>query len=91
MLPQGRVFAADAAQPILSAAHRANILMAYSCRSGQCGSCRGRVLEGDIEYPQKFPDALSRQEAEQGYALFCSAYPRSDLRIELCPPDPELS
>ena len=78
------VFEADATQPILTAAHRANILMAYSCRSGQCGACRGRVLDGEIEYPQKFPDALSQGEAEQGYALFCSAHPRSDLRIEIC-------
>ena len=61
--------------------------MAYSCRSGQCGSCLGRVLDGEVEYPAGLPDALSRQQAEQGYALFCSAYPRSDLTIELCRPD----
>ena len=72
---------------MLSAAHRANILMAYSCRSGQCGTCRGRVLAGEIEYPHGFPDALSPAEAEQGYVLFCSAHARSDLTIEICPPD----
>ena len=72
---------------MLSAAHRANILMAYSCRSGQCGTCRGRVLQGEIEYPLGFPDALNDAEAEQGYVLFCSAYPRSDLTIEICPPE----
>lgn len=83
------MFDADAGQPILSAAHRANILMAYSCRSGQCGSCRGRVLQGEIEYPRGFPDALSQAEAEQGYALFCSAHACSDLNIEISPPEPE--
>ena len=78
----GKVFDAEASQPVLTSAHRANVLMAYSCRGGRCGSCRGRVLRGDIEYPGGFPEALSQAEAEQGYALFCSAYPRSDLTIE---------
>ena len=71
---------------MLSAAHRANILMAYSCRSGQCGTCRGRVVTGQIEYPRGLPDALSEADAEQGFVLFCSAYARSDLTIEICPP-----
>jgi hypothetical protein len=45
------------------------------------------LLAGDVSYPQGQPDALSRQQAEAGYALFCSAHACSDLTIELLTPD----
>jgi CDP-4-dehydro-6-deoxyglucose reductase, E3 len=68
-------------------AHAANILISYSCRSGQCGSCLGRLIAGKVSYPHRQPDALSRAQREQGYALFCSAYAVSDLIIELVQPE----
>ena len=89
MLPQGDVFDCAAHSSILSAAHAANILISYSCRSGQCGSCRGRILAGQVDYPDGFPDALSARESEAGFALFCSARALSDLTIELAPPSPQ--
>ena len=61
--------------------------MAYSCRSGQCGSCRGRVLAGEVAYRDGLPDAIDETEARAGFALFCSAYARSDLVIELFRPE----
>lgn len=74
---------------MLSAAHAANILMPYSCRGGRCGSCRGRVISGEIDYPAGPPEGLSAKEMEAGFALFCSAHPRSDLTIELAQPEPD--
>jgi CDP-4-dehydro-6-deoxyglucose reductase len=68
-------------------AHAANILISYSCRSGQCGSCLGRLITGEVSYPDGPPDALSQAQREQGYALFCSAYAVSDLIIELVQPE----
>ena len=70
---------------MLNAAHAANVLIPYSCRSGQCGSCRGRLIEGEVTYPEGPPDALSSADQDAGYVLFCSAYAVSDLVIELCP------
>jgi CDP-4-dehydro-6-deoxyglucose reductase len=72
---------------VLNAAHAANILISYSCRSGRCGSCLGRLIEGEVDYPQGQPDALSAQQRDSGYALFCSAYPVSNLTIELMQPE----
>jgi CDP-4-dehydro-6-deoxyglucose reductase len=86
-MPTGEQFDCPAQKPILAAAHAANILISYSCRSGQCGSCRGKLLSGEVEYPQGLPDALSRQQHEAGYALFCSAQATSDLLIELIEPE----
>jgi CDP-4-dehydro-6-deoxyglucose reductase len=68
-------------------AHAANILISYSCRSGQCGSCLGRLIAGEVSYPDGQPDALNQAQREQGYALFCSAYAASDLIIELVQPE----
>lgn len=86
-MPTGEQFDCPAQQSILSAAHAANILISSSCRSGQCGSCLGKLLSGEIEYPKGLPDALSQQQQVAGYALFCSARAASDLVIELVEPE----
>lgn len=86
-MPTGEQFDCPAQQSILSAAHAANILISSSCRSGQCGSCLGRLVSGEIDYPKGLPDALSQQQHVAGYALFCSAQAASDLIIELIDPE----
>ena len=74
VLPGGQQFICRADQPILSAAIAANVLMPYSCRAGQCGSCQGQIDEGQIDYPKGFPEAITEQQHEQGEALFCSIW-----------------
>lgn len=86
-MPDGELFQCPADKSILNAAHAAGILISYSCRSGQCGTCRGRVLCGDITYPGGLPDAIGDAEAEAGQVLFCSAYAGSDLVIEILKPE----
>ena len=83
MEPAGEVFDCPADKPILNAAHAADILMAYSCRGGLCGTCKGRVLEGRVFYPAGMPAAIDDTESIAGRALFCSAHALSDLVIEL--------
>ncbi|MDH3761024.1 MAG: 2Fe-2S iron-sulfur cluster-binding protein [Gammaproteobacteria bacterium] len=87
MLPDEAHFQCPADKSILNAAHAAGILISYSCRSGQCGSCRGRIVSGEVVYVDGLPDAISATEARDGQVLFCSAYPASDLTIEILKPD----
>ncbi len=87
MAPGGETFDCPAGKPVLDAAHAANVLIAYSCRAGQCRSCLGRLLRGRVEYPDGIPAALERADAEAGYVLFCSARAVSDLTIELIGPE----
>ena len=87
MLPADERFDCPADQSILDAAHAANVLIAYSCRSGQCRSCIGRVIDGEVSYPRGLPQAISEAEAESGLVLFCSAFAVSDLTIELLAPE----
>ena len=83
----GEAFDCPADRTLLDAAILADIPLPSSCRGGRCGSCRGRVLEGRVVYPNGRPDALDDADLAAGYALFCSAYARSDLTIALLEPD----
>ena len=81
--PGGDQFDCPQHTTILAAALKANILISYGCRNGQCGSCQGRVVKGEIEYSHGLPDAISESDSARGDALFCSAFPLTDLTIEL--------
>ncbi len=85
--PSGHRFLVEPGETVLTAALRQGIKFPYGCRSGLCGSCKGRLLEGHIEYLGE-PKALTPKERAAGYALFCRAIPLTDLLIELEELDP---
>ncbi|MDB5776904.1 MAG: flavin oxidoreductase [Herbaspirillum sp.] len=65
---------------ILDAAKAAGYELPYSCRTGACGSCKGKILSGDVETPEG-AEGLSKEERAAGMALFCQAKPCSDVDI----------
>jgi CDP-4-dehydro-6-deoxyglucose reductase len=67
---------------VLTAALAAGIPLPYSCRAGQCASCKSKLLAGRIEYPSGTPPGITQAEIERGEVLLCQARPRSDLSIE---------
>lgn len=75
-------FTAEQGETILAAALRHGINLPYGCRNGACGSCKGRVFEGAIEYSHQHLEGISTEEKEAGYALFCQAIPRTDVVID---------
>jgi CDP-4-dehydro-6-deoxyglucose reductase len=56
-------------------------MLPYSCKNGTCGSCKGKVLQGEVHYPFHPPLALERKDIAEGYALMCQAEPLEDLII----------
>jgi len=80
--PSGREFTATADLSVLAAALQAGLTLPYGCRTGSCGSCKGRVRSGRVRLDPHAPAALSAEEAADGLALFCCAHPESDLVIE---------
>jgi CDP-4-dehydro-6-deoxyglucose reductase, E3 len=75
-------FSATPDQPLLDAALGASLNLPHSCKGGNCGACRARLLQGEIHYPNGPPLGLSAGEAAEGFVLLCQCYARSDLTIE---------
>ncbi|WP_394780323.1 2Fe-2S iron-sulfur cluster-binding protein, partial [Undibacterium sp.] len=73
-------FSCAAGTTILDAAKAAGYEMPYSCRTGICGSCKGRIIEGDVQAPALM-EGISKEERESGCTLFCQAKPVSDIQI----------
>jgi CDP-4-dehydro-6-deoxyglucose reductase len=81
--PSGHQFSVQSEETVLAAALRENVALPYGCRNGACGACKGKVLEGELDYGAYQPNTLPQEEREQGKALFCTARPRTDLVIEV--------
>jgi ring-1,2-phenylacetyl-CoA epoxidase subunit PaaE len=73
-------FEVTAGQTILEAGLDHDVDMPYSCQSGLCTACRGKLLSGQVDMIE---DAgLSQSEIEEGYILCCSSKPASsDIKI----------
>jgi CDP-4-dehydro-6-deoxyglucose reductase len=80
--PSNHVFTVSGDETILDGALREGFPIAYGCRDGACGSCKGKVLEGRVDYGDYQEKALSDDDKKKGYALFCQAKPLTDVVIE---------
>ena len=52
------VFEAEPGEKILDAGLRSGFVLPYECGSGTCGTCRARLVSGEIE--DAWPDAPGR-------------------------------
>ena len=78
-----RVIDAKATDSVVVSLEKAGIAPDSHCRSGACGFCRSLLLEGDVwQRPQS--DGVRAADKDMGYFHPCSAYPMSDLTIEVC-------
>jgi CDP-4-dehydro-6-deoxyglucose reductase len=80
--PSGRQFACEEGETVLAAAIRSGVGLPYGCKNGACGSCKGRLLSGQVTHGAHQQKALSVAEEENGLALFCCATPHADIEIE---------
>lgn len=80
--PSQHTFKANDGETILEAALREGFTIAYGCRNGACGTCKGKILEGSVDYGEYQEHALPDAERAHGMALFCQARPLSDLVVE---------
>ncbi|CAM5189593.1 CDP-6-deoxy-delta-3,4-glucoseen reductase [Oligella ureolytica] len=82
VMPSGHQFVVKEGQIVLDAALDAGVILPYSCRSGSCVSCKGKVLEGDYDPGIGTEQIMSPDEMAEGYTLFCQTTAQSDLVIE---------
>ena len=80
--PSNHSFPVEADETLLEAGLKHGFTLPYSCRDGVCGTCKGRLLQGTVDYGKYQKSTLTAAEKAAGMALFCRAQPRSDLVIE---------
>ena len=68
-------------ETILAAALREGLAYPHGCQRGRCGSCKSRLLQGEVEMQAHSPFALEAPERQQGLVLACRAVPTSDVTV----------
>ena len=63
-------------ETILAATLRARPDAPFSCTGGVCGTCRARVVEGEVRMDRNY--ALEPEEVAAGIVLACQAHPITD-------------
>lgn len=58
---------------LLELAEQSGVNAMSSCRSGRCGSCALRLVEGQVQYPEPPQAAVA-----QGQVLMCCTYPANE-------------
>ena len=48
--PSGHSFTVNDGETVLAAALREGFVIAYGCRHGVCGTCKGKLIEGTVDY-----------------------------------------
>lgn len=61
---------------ILEAGLHQGIDLPYSCQSGVCTTCRGKLLSGKVTMPDQ--EGLTEAEIHEGYILTCISRPDTD-------------
>ncbi|HZO00708.1 MAG TPA: CDP-6-deoxy-delta-3,4-glucoseen reductase [Burkholderiales bacterium] len=80
--PSGHSFEVQEGESVLTAALRQGVMLPYGCKNGACGSCKGKILQGGVDYGHYHARVLTEAEKAHGKALFCQAKPLGELVIE---------
>jgi CDP-4-dehydro-6-deoxyglucose reductase len=82
IIPSGHEFFVEGTETILDASVRAGLKLAYGCSSGNCGTCKARVVSGEVWKTADHDYVLSEREKQMGYILTCSNTAVTDLVLE---------
>jgi CDP-4-dehydro-6-deoxyglucose reductase, E3 len=80
--PSGRQFTCDEGETVLTAAIRAGVGLPYGCKNGACGTCKGKIVAGNVTHGKHQEKTLTAADEQNGFSLFCCATPHADLIIE---------
>ncbi|MFT6633597.1 MAG: ferredoxin-NADP reductase [Bacteriovoracaceae bacterium] len=71
----------DGKESLLEFLEDQNIAIPFACRSGVCGECKCKLIEGEVD---SFTDSgLTSQEKKSGHILTCVSRPKTNIKIEI--------
>lgn len=77
----GTTLAGTDAVSLLETLEAAGVAADSSCRSGTCGTCKQKLLQGEVRY-EGIPAALSESDRAEGYILACIAHPVGNVVLD---------
>ena len=78
-LPDGCKIPAKATDTIMKSLEDAGVVVPNLCRSGECSTCRTKLLSGTVFHPGT--EMLRKSDMRYGYIHPCVAYPISDISL----------
>lgn len=78
-----RFVQARAGELVADAAYREGVNIPMDCRDGACGTCKCRCEQGDYTLGSYIDDAMTEEEAAEGFVLTCQMTARSDCVIRV--------
>ncbi len=79
----GKTFQIKPSQTILEAATIAGISIPFGCGDGMCGTCKGRLLNGNVMLEGYQESALTEEEKSDGLILCCKALATENITIDI--------
>lgn len=83
LLPSGRQITCDSEQSILRQALNQGVSLPFSCLSGVCRTCRGRVVDGQVDVGEVHPNYLNDNDRAAGFVHLCQARATADCQIQI--------
>lgn len=76
-------FVCEPDEPILYAGLRNGLVLPYECATGTCGTCRGRVMQGDVEVAWDAAPGHAKLKRDKGDVLMCQTRARGDCVVRV--------
>jgi benzoate/toluate 1,2-dioxygenase reductase subunit len=78
-----RFIEANPGETVADASYRVGINIPLDCRDGACGTCKGFCESGQYDNGSYIEDAMTEEEAAEGYVLACQMKPQSDCVVRI--------
>jgi CDP-4-dehydro-6-deoxyglucose reductase len=81
-LSNHKQFAAAAETSLLDAAKAQGLVLEHSCRTGRCGACKAKVINGETQI-LKAEESLDENEMNAGFILTCCRTAVNDIELDI--------